>query len=302
MYLFNNKKYGRIRDWLEIWRPFSWTATIIPVLLAGVVAGNSGRFSWAVFLPILVGVLLVQGAANIVNEYYDYKNGIDKPGQARPSTVLAEDRINSEVALKTARFIMVVFLLTAFIYSIVLNNWYLLIFALLGVGGAYYYTAPPLELKYWGLGLLSVFLFFGLLLSQAVHVALTGAMNNIVYWLVLPVALLISAILHGNDLRDIKRERKIVTIAGKLGLKRGVFLYLLLIFIPYLLVFISVVLGIVSYWGLIVFVTFPLAVSGAKKSLRGLKGDWEKLAGLDVESAKLNILFGCCWLLALFIT
>jgi len=288
---------GRPRDWLEILRPFSWTASIIPVIFGGVLAYRHGAFNWSLFLPLLSGTILLQGATNIINEYYDLLTGIDTQSTDRPSKVLVEERITPGLALGVSKAIMLLFLVGALVYALLLQHWGILIFAVVAVLAGYFYTAPPLNYKYKGLGPPGVFLFFGILLTQAVYYTLTGGIAAEAVWLSLPVAFLVSAILHANDLRDVEIESQIRTITGMLGTKSGIRLYLFLILTPYVVAVLSLALGIISWWGLLVFLTLPLA-------LRNARLVWENsdklstLTDIDVQTAKLHLSYGFLWIAA----
>lgn len=71
-----------IRKWIEAMR-----LRTLPVSVAGVIAGTGcaimlDSFKAAPALACLVFAILAQIAANFGNEYYDFKNGIDRKGRA----------------------------------------------------------------------------------------------------------------------------------------------------------------------------------------------------------------------------
>ena len=71
-----------IRNWIEAMR-----LRTLPVSVAGVIAGTAcaiilDSFKPAPAIACLVFAALAQIAANFGNEYYDYKNGIDRKGRA----------------------------------------------------------------------------------------------------------------------------------------------------------------------------------------------------------------------------
>ncbi len=286
----------KVSNWLEILRPFSWTASIIPIGLGTFMAYKNNYFSWFLFFPLLFGVILLQGAANIINEYYDFKSRVDSPDKKRSSMVLVQKRIKPLLALKVAWMIMAIFLTGGLLYTFLLGKTGIIIFTLIALCGAYFYTAPPLQLKYHGFGLISVFFFFGITLPQAIYYTYAGTILLELFWLSLPVALLIGAILYGNDLRDLQSENDFCTIAGILGLEKGLYLYILLILLPYLLVTILVYTGMISAQGLLVFITIPLALKNIWKALSGVKGDITQLIKLDQNTAVLHMFFGLLWL------
>ena len=289
---------GSPTDWWEILRPFAWTASFISICLGGILSYQEGTFSLRLFLPVLIAVSLLQSAGNIINEYYDYKTGIDNPDSQRPSTVLVDGRISPWLALTVSKIIIILFMLGAAFYT-----WYLQLlgipfFVLLGCSGAYFYTAPPLYLKYRGLGTLTVIFVFGIILTQAVYYVFTGNLSLLVIWYSLPISLLVGAILQGNDLRDIHKDRGL-TISSRYGFKLGVTIYLFLIFTPYLLVFINIGLNLNSPWALLVLLSIPKAIINCHHIIANYN-QHDSLHNLDKKTAQLHFLFGIFWLISFF--
>ena len=73
---------SRINAWYLALRPRVFTATYVPMGLAGIVALDDGVFDATLFLLALVGTLLLQSAANLINEYADYRRGADRLKEA----------------------------------------------------------------------------------------------------------------------------------------------------------------------------------------------------------------------------
>jgi 1,4-dihydroxy-2-naphthoate octaprenyltransferase len=68
----------RAAAYYEIVRPFSFTASTVPVAVAGGLAAIDGRFSWPLFAGALVGSVLLHVGTNVTNEIYDVRQGVDK--------------------------------------------------------------------------------------------------------------------------------------------------------------------------------------------------------------------------------
>ena len=73
-----------IRSWIEAMR-----LRTLPVSVAGVIAGTAcaiilDSFKAVPAIACLLFAILAQIAANFGNEYYDYKNGIDRKGRLVP--------------------------------------------------------------------------------------------------------------------------------------------------------------------------------------------------------------------------
>ncbi|HLV08730.1 MAG TPA: prenyltransferase [Halanaerobiales bacterium] len=292
--------WGCPGDWLELMRPFSWTASIIPVIMAGIVVNRTINMNLYKFLLILMGVLMVHIAGNIVNEFYDSKNGLDTLESERCSKVLLEKRINPVFALKTAKTLFVLYLMGILLYAWFTGLWHIIILAFIGVGSSFYYTAPPLAFKYRGLGVLSIFTTFGILLPQSVYCAFTGIFSPYLFWISLPLAFLVSAILLGNQLRDIDYDCQIVTLISYIGRDYGIYIYTGVICVVYLLPLVYMITGFLnSAW--LIFMSLPVAIYLVFISLvKGIKrGQYDQLNKLDVKTAGLHLVYGILWNLAL---
>ena len=92
-----------IKSWIEAMR-----LRTLPVSVAGVIAGTGcaimlGSFKTGPALLCLLFAMLAQIASNFGNEYYDYKNGIDRKGRAGFRRGVTEGTISPE-AMKRATF------------------------------------------------------------------------------------------------------------------------------------------------------------------------------------------------------
>lgn len=68
------------KDWIEAMR-----LRTLPVSVAGVLAGGGcaayyERFRWLPFLICLVFAVMAQIVSNFANEYFDFRNGLDRRG------------------------------------------------------------------------------------------------------------------------------------------------------------------------------------------------------------------------------
>ncbi len=290
-------------NWLEIMRPYSWPATFAPVFMGAVLASWKGEISLSLLAVILLGVIALHSAANFLNEYFDCRAGVDVPDTQNTSEVLLEGRLNPRQVYLAGRAVMIIFLLTALIFSIMLSRMGIILFALMGVFGAYFYTAPPFSLKYRGFGAAGAFIFFGWLLPQAVFYTLAGELSpNMVFLYVFPPGLLIAAILHGNNMRDLETDAgKIVTLAILLGERWGKLLFYILIFSPYMFALIYIFAGLLSNSAFIVFFSLPLALKIAWRFVKAEDLQYELLARIDEKTAALQAFFGTLWLFSLLL-
>ena len=89
---------GKAAAWLEIGRPFSWTASVVPVLVGSALAWKDGAFSWPIFLVVLLASVALQAGTNVINELYDVKNRVDTLESPRASRALVEGRLTEREA------------------------------------------------------------------------------------------------------------------------------------------------------------------------------------------------------------
>ena len=124
------------------------------------------------------------------------------------------------------------------------------------------YTGGPRPYGYEGLGEVFVFLFFGVVAVTGSYYVQTQDLDWEAFALAVPVGLLASAILVVNNVRDIDTDRRAGkrTLAVRLGRERTRRLYAGMVTLEYLTAPIPWVLGPLSPWLLLPFLTLPLAV------------------------------------------
>lgn len=150
-----------IKCWIEAMR-----LRTLPVSLAGVVLGTGYAMSLgnvriaAVILCFLVA-LLAQIASNFANEYYDFRNGLDKAGREGPRRGVTEGDITPK-AMKTATFATLALACCAGLALIPFGKWWLILVGIAVALGVLAYSTGPFPLSHHGLGEVAVIIFFGL--------------------------------------------------------------------------------------------------------------------------------------------
>ena len=292
-----------VRVWWRATRPFSFTATIIPVALGAILAPATA--SWPVRLGLfaltLVGSLGVHVGANMINDYYDHRNGLDDADSLGPAKAIQQGLLSERQVLLGG---LAAFALGAILGLILvaLRGPAILILGLVCLPLAFFYTGWPLKLAYHGLGEILVAIFMGPVMIlgsyyvQAREFALTPALLS------LPVALLVAAIMHANNLRDIEpdRARGKVTVANLLGPARATWEYYLLVLGAYAIVAALALARIAPPTILLSLLTLPLALS----LVRRVAATQEPLAlnGVLRQTAALHLRFGALLILGLVLT
>src|SRR6266536_1806255 len=164
----------RLAAWFEIARPFSFTASAVPVAAAGALAALDGRLDWPLLLAALVAAVLLHVGTNVTNEVYDVRKGIDTITSPRASHALLKGRLSEREAfgLAAAAFAAAV---AVGLWLVAVRGWPVAVLGLLGLVGGFGYTAPPLEYKFHALGPPLVFLLMGPLMVVGAYYVSSGA-------------------------------------------------------------------------------------------------------------------------------
>ena len=185
-------------------RPFTWPVSALPVLVATAAVLPPSQWRWGVLVMAAVGVALLNFAGNLLNDYFDFRSGVDRRVEGdenRPGRVLVRGELLPRDVLVEAIACLVVASGLG-VALVVLCGPQLLWFGLAGVVGVYIYTGPPLQLKYRALGEPLIFLLFGPLLMTGAAWAQTGRFEMAALLLSIPVGMMTTAVLVGNNIRD----------------------------------------------------------------------------------------------------
>ena len=222
-----------LKKWLIAGRPWSFPASTMPIVfgtaLAVVIGG--APFSPLLFLWAISTMVVYHAAANMLSDVYDFRHGLDR--DVTPvSGAVVRGWLTDRQVFRGAALLFGLATVSGLLIAWVAGR-SLFIIGAVGLAVGVFYTV----LKAHSLGDLAVFLDFGLLGGAGAWVVQTGSFSWLpVLWTV-PMAMLVIAILHANNWRDIDSdgERHVTTMAGHLG-DRGAFIYYgLLIFGPFVI-------------------------------------------------------------------
>ncbi len=278
------------RAWFFGLRPWSFPASLMPMLVGMALAQRDGFFDLPLFLLTLVGGLCFHAGANLVNTHFDFRRGLDS---ARDS----DDRTLVDSMLEPGQvlaFAAACFLVGGSIggYLAWESGWQLLALGAAGLTLGVFYTAEPLGFKYLALGDASIFVAFGPLLVVGAYFVQTGELAWLPLLFSIPLGLLVDAILHANNYRDAEADRRAGgrTLAQFLGQRGSRYGYWFLLLSPY--AFVIGFAATVSPWALLPIATIPVALRMARQINVSGEALRRALAFLPQQTAQLNLLFG----------
>jgi 1,4-dihydroxy-2-naphthoate octaprenyltransferase len=284
----------------EVMRPFSFTASLLPVSVGGAIALGQGRMHWALFFAALLGALGLHIGTNVINEIYDVRHGIDAITSPRMSMAILKGRLSERDAFVVAWSGFVLALLMG-IFLLLQRGWPIVVLGLIGFIGGYFYTAPPFQYKYRALGLPLVFILMGPLMVAGAYYAVTGTFDPNVLVVSLPVGLLVTAILHGNEWRDVAEDTRhgFTTFSAQVGRDAAHWVYVMLILGAYVAVGLAVMVGALPKLALLTLFSLPLVAWILRDAERGAEGHLRAIAMIDLMTARLHGAFGVLLLVGL---
>lgn len=214
-----------MRAWILAARPKTLTGACIPVLAASALAYSDDRLKWAPAVVCLVFAALMQVAANLINDLFDFLKGSDRADRLGPERACAQGWI-SVAAMK--RGIAVTLVLACGFGCLLLNfgNPMVLVgIGLICVVFAFLYTTL---LSYCGLGDVLVLVFFGLVPVMGSYYVETGLLTKDAVATAFICGILIDTLLVLNNYRDRDTDRRDGkrTLIARFGERFGRYFYL----------------------------------------------------------------------------
>ena len=297
---------SRVTVWLTAVRPFAYTASVLTVLLGLAIAVYAGfPVRWGLLALTLLGVVSFHTAANLLNDCFDHRRGLDTEPFPTSGAVI-RGWISEQQALRAGAVLLAVGVASGLVLTW-LCGWPVLAIGIVGTAIALSYTLPGFCLKYRALGDLGVFLSFGVLPVLGTFWVQTGTFNALpVLWSV-PLCSYTVAILHANNWRDIETDRAAGcrTFAGILGVEGSRRYYRLLVLGPYVLAAALAAGGYLFAPGAGGPLTSLLVVLSAGLAIKLTRVDAGRdapvFAMLDGRTAQLHLAFGLLLVVGFFL-
>lgn len=302
---------GFLGTWWTALRPFSFPASGMSVVFGTVLAATrcGATMNWAWFVLSVLGMMTLHAGANLLNDATDYEKGLDEAVIPVSGAV-----VRGWITPGQARLGALVLMLVGagcggvLVWAV---GWPILAIGAVGVAIGVLYSARFAGLKYLGLGDAAVFLNFGILGALGGWTVQTGTLSWLpVVWSI-PLSILVVAILHANNWRDMggDREKECRTVANILGDRGSATYYAFLLISPFAVIVALIALPRITLPSaampltfLITLVAIPLVVRLLAISRR--RDDPRnpmEFVTLDGATAQLNLAFGVLCTVALLL-
>jgi len=259
---------------LKIWfletRPHFLILSVVLAFLGTSIAWYDGYFYLGYALLAFIGLLLTHISVNTLNDYFDYRSGIDLATRRTPfsggSGILPAGHLKQGQVFWLG---MTSFLLAVLIgvYFVIVRGWLLLPLLLIAAVCILLYTPLILRLAWpeWspgvGLGVLPVLGAYFVQTTAYTWPAVVAA---------IPSGILVHNLLLLNEFPDTEADRKAnrKTLPITMGKTKASIVYSVLTVLVYLWVIGWVIAGLMPVFSLIALLTLPLAIKaiqGARK-------------------------------------
>ena len=252
----------KIKIWLKEIRPEFLLLSVALVLLGTMVSLNDGYFNWLKFFLTMFGLLLAHTSVNVLNDYFDYKSGIDF--ETKPTAFSGGSGILTQGLLepKSVYRFGLASLLVAFpigVYLTVISGWQLLPLIMIGGFCIYFYTS---FLTKWLIGELWAGLGLGMLPVLGTYYIQVGSFNSGIFITSLAPFFLTANLLLLNEFPDFDADKKggRYNLVIALGRKKASRLYALIMTTTYICIIFGVILKEMPPSTLISLASLPFAL------------------------------------------
>jgi len=223
----NQIKTNSFYAWVLASRPKTLAGAAIPVMVGSSLVYMNGSFKIIPAVICLLFAFLMQIAANLINDLYDFLKGSDREDRLGPERSCAQGWITPS-AMKKGIFVTI--LLACGMGSVLLlyAGWELIIVGIICVLFAFLYTTGPYPLSYNGWGDLLVIVFFGFIPVCGTYYVQADTISTDVIIGSLICGFIVDTLLVVNNYRDREADAKSgkKTIIVRLGKTFGEYLYL----------------------------------------------------------------------------
>ena len=260
----------KLKIWLLETRPQFLLLSVVLVLLGTAIARHEGCFDLLKFFLTLIGLLLAHSSVNVLNDYFDYKSGIDLQTIRTPfsggSGILVQGLLEPKGVYRFGMGCLLTSLPIG-IYLTIVSGWKLLPLILLGGVVIYIYTS---YLTKWLIGEFWAGLGLGMLPVLGTYFIQTSNYSLEAFIASLAPGFLTANLLFLNEFPDIEADRKggRYHLVIALGTRKASRLYAGLMAMTYLCILGGVISKLMPVLSLIALLSLPFALKAIFTTLK----------------------------------
>ena len=263
---------NKIKFWYKNARPISLPQSLLPAMTAIALSYGGDEFSWIAAVASLVGVAMLHLAMNLLDDWFDYKEGSAEARQkvsnegfrgrmVKYPYLTSGEATSGQLLGASAVFIGIALLMGVVVIAV--RGWNILYWMAAAMIIGVSYSGGPLKLGFRGLGEAVIFIMFGPLMMSGIYYAVTGDFGWKILLLSTAVGLLVTNIVYSHSVLDSVPDMKMgkKTMAHLMGSEKGQIVFSAFLNVgPYLIVALGVALGILHWAYLAVLAVLPVSV------------------------------------------
>jgi len=249
-----------ISKWARIVRAQYMTLPLVLSIIGNALAFYEGKFQWGIAFLSFIGLMLALMSVNVINDYFDYRSGIDKVVNRSPfnggSGSIKDGIITSKTTL-IAGIILILIAGLIGLYFMITVSWWLLPLVLVAAFFIVAYSPKILKIPFaeWSAGIgLGALPILGCYFVQTGHYSWQAFLASI------PSTILVHHLLLLNEIPDEQADRigNRKTFPILFGKNATMKYYLVLVLFMYLFILAGVIFRYFPMWSLITFITLPI--------------------------------------------
>ncbi len=252
----------------------------LAALVTGIVIALAGGFhpEWGLVWMSIGGMAFIMLATYYFNEYYDYEGDVINRSYiafSGGSRALPDKMVDRSVARIAGISTVAILLVIASIYLLFYFEDYPLLLPL-GLFGAFcgiFYSHPPFQWAYQGIGEVIIGGCYGILALTSGYYLVSGVLETDMILVAIPASLGVFCVIVANEFPDYDADKAVnkKNLIVRLGLKRGSMVYVAAMVLIYPLMVASVLVGM-SYW--IAVLGLPVLILSTLAVVQTLKGGY----------------------------
>ncbi|MGV3243607.1 1,4-dihydroxy-2-naphthoate polyprenyltransferase [Staphylococcus sp. 11261D007BR] len=301
------KQHSAFHKYWLLMRPHTLTASVVPVLVGTATAklfllGSEDRLSLTLFIAMLLACLLIQGATNMFNEYYDFKKGLDDHESVGIGGAIVRNGMTPQSVLNLAIAFYVIAALLGLFLAIQTSFW-LIPIGVVCMAVGYLYTGGPFPISWTPFGELFSGIFMGMIIILISFFIQTGNVQGFAVWISIPIVITIGLINMANNIRDRVKDKQ----SGRrtLPILLGKTNSLIFLAVCYAFVYLFVVYTVFfkdggSLFFLLVLLSFPLPVKVYRRFKRA--DTPPEMMPAMAAAGKTNTIFGLLYAIGIYLS
>ncbi|HRP88956.1 MAG TPA: UbiA family prenyltransferase [Edaphocola sp.] len=265
---------AKARAWKLAVRPLSLTASVIPVLVGGIVAFTTlQHFSIGLFLLTLLGAVMIQAGTNMINDWKDADRDNQNVEGIRPFTGgsrMIQLGLISKGDMGFMGIVLSIFALMIGIYLTVVSGWGLLPLVGYGLLAGVFYTSEKGKFSFInmapGVAEFLIATTFGVMMTIGTFYVQSGFYSLQILFISLPIALLIANVLIVNQFQDATSDSDTEknTLVVRIGKKATKNVLIASFILAYAIIAALPIMGYAPYTLYVAFLSLPFVVQAIR--------------------------------------